>query len=248
MPKLHQILAVENGSRAQAEKDKTEIYRKLKKSELLEGQYNEYQPVKEDGEKLPTERQILQARAPELLKDLFELVERIFDLVATRDYGNMKTKADVILEDGTVLFKDAPTHFLIWVEKQLDDLHTVIAGLPILPPDIEWVYDENQNCYRNKQEVKTHKTAKIAYPLLLHPATDKHPAQVVEKVRDETVGYWTKIRYHGGLPADKVKAAKDRVEALQKAVKFAREKANEVEVEQKKVGGEILKYIFGNLI
>ena len=201
--------------------------------------------MKDDGDKLEPERLLLQLRLPEMLKETVEILERNYDVIATRDYANTDAKADVVLSDGTVLVKDAPTPFLLWLEKRVDDLHTFVCKLPTLPADIEWEWDENQNCYRNAQEIKTVRTNKIAYPLVLAEATKEHPAQVVEKARDEIVGHWTTIKYCGALRVQDVKKMKERVEALRKAVKFAREKANEIETDDKKLGAGILSYVFG---
>lgn len=244
--KLHQILAVEAGVRAQSAKDITALHHSLKKPELLFGQNRTYEPLKEDGEKLPAERQILQFRVQDVVRESIKIWARMFDITATRDYANIDAKADIVV-DGQTLVKNAPTAFLLWLEKKLEDLHTFVAQLPTLPADIEWEWDDKQNCYKNKQEIKSAKTAKIMYPLVLAPATKEHPAQVSKESRDEVVGYWTTLKYSGALKVQDVKEMKDRVEILQKAVRFAREKANEVEVTDQKVGDALLKYVFGKL-
>ena len=245
MAKLHQILAVESGIRNQSQTDLTQAHHGLQKAELLQGIYREYQSVSEAGEKLPPERQLLQVKVPDVIRRTQEIMERTFDVIATRDFANCEAKADVVLEDGTTLVKGAPTTYLLWLEKRLDDLHTFVSKLPTLPADIEWAWSSEQNCWKNKEEIKTHRTVKSEFHQIVVPATDKHPAQVVKVTKDEIAGYWTTHKYSGALPVKDVKSMKDRVEALQRAVKFAREKANEVEVKDVKVGGAILKYIFG---
>jgi len=247
MPKLHQILAVETGIRAQTQRDLTDSHHGLQKPDMLQGIYREYQPVAEGGEKLPPERQLLQTRVPEVVKRTMEILERTFDIIAVRDFANCEAKADVILNDGTALLKNVPATYLLWVEKRLEDLHAFVSRLPILPADLEWVWDTNQMCYRNKQEIKTVRTAKIPYSLVLLAPTKEHQGQAVEKSRDEIVGHWTTIRYSGALPVELVRRMKDRVEELQKVVKYAREKANEIETKDVKVGETVLKYVFGNL-
>jgi hypothetical protein len=248
MAKLHQILAVEAGIRNQSQKDLTEAHHGIQKAEMLQGVHREYQPVSDAGEQIAPERQLLQTRVPEVIRRTVEILERTFDVIATRDFANMIAKADVVLEDGTKLATGVPAPYLLWMEKRLDDLHTFVTKLPTLPADTEWEWEPNQNCFKNKHKIETVKTAKIAYPLVLHPGTDKHPAQVVEKARDETVGHWTTHKYSGAIPTVTRNEMKAKVEALQKAVKFAREKANEVDVTDQKIGGPILKYIFGEFL
>ena len=49
----------------------------------------------------------------------------------------------------------------------------------------------------------------------------------------------------GALPARRVNELLERVEKLQQAVKFAREEANNVEVEDQTVGEQVFGYLFG---
>ncbi len=244
--KLHQILAVESNIRNQTQKDLTKFHQALEKDGLLKGINKTYVPIKEDGEQLPPERESLQVRVPDVLKEVAAILEKQYDITAIRDFANTNAKADVTLPDGTVLLTNAPAPYLLWLEGRLEDLHTFVAKLPTLPADIEWAWDNNQNCYRNKHEIKTVKTAKVEYSLVLLEPTKEHPGQAVPKIRDENIGWWTTIKYSGAVPVPDQKAMKDRVETLVKAVKMAREKANQVEVnDDLKVGGKLLKYVFG---
>lgn len=247
MAKLHQILAVESGIRNQSDKDLTAAHHGLKHPDLLKGLFRTYQASREDGEKLPDERTELQTRVPDVIKATVAILEKKFDIVATRDYSNMSARADIVLENGTILMTSVPATYLLWLEKQLVDLHTFVCGLPVLPADTEWDWDANQNCYKNRHEIKTTRTNKVPYALLLAPATDKHPAQVVKETKDEIVGYYTTMKYTGALPAIKIKAMKERVEELQKATKLAREKANQNDVVDQKLGMTILKQIFSDM-
>ena len=58
------------------------------------------------------------------------------------------------------------------------------------------------------------------------------------------VGTWRTIKFSGALPAKRINELLARVEKLQEAVKFAREEANGIEVEEQKVGEKVLKYLF----
>jgi hypothetical protein len=61
---------------------------------------------------------------------------------------------------------------------------------------------------------------------------------------DVTVGYWRTVKFSGALPATRVNTLLARVEQLQAAVKFAREEANNLEVEDVKVGAQFFAYLF----
>jgi len=242
--KLHQVLAIESNVRSQAQKDLTAAHHGLQKGDLLFGLSKSYKPLNEDGEKLPSEEKILQVKTPDVLRETSDILTKLYDVVAARDFANCSATADVVLDDGNIILKNAPATFLLWLEKKLDDLHTFVSKLPILPADTDWDFDPNQNCFKSKV-IETTRTQKIPYPLVLAQATDKHPAQVVEKTRDEIVGTYSTIKYSGAMKAKDVAQMKERVEQLQKAVKFAREKANTVDAPKKEVGKNILEFVFG---
>lgn len=248
MTKLHQILAVEAGIRNQADRDLTAAHHGLKHPDMQKGLFRSYQPNDEVmGEKLPPERTELQCRVTDVIKETVRIFEKKYDVVATRDYANMSARADVVLNDGKKLMENVPAIYLLWLEKQLNDLHTFVTQLPVLPADTEWEWSDAQRCWKNKHEIKTTRTNKVPYALQLAPATDKHPAQVVKETKDEIVGYYTTMKYSGAMPASQIKAMKERVEELQKAVKLAREKANQIDVVDQKVGGTLMKYVFGDM-
>jgi hypothetical protein len=61
---------------------------------------------------------------------------------------------------------------------------------------------------------------------------------------DVTVGTWTTVKFSGAIPAQEKNQLLDRVRSVADAVKEAREEANGMDVEKKKVGEAILAYIF----
>jgi hypothetical protein len=93
--------------------------------------------------------------------------------------------------------------------------------------------------------VRTIRTKKVPRNHVKAEATDKHPAQVEVYYEDIAVGYWTTVKFSGALPAKRVNELLDRVEKLQRAVKFAREEANGSEVTDQRVGDVVLRYLFG---
>jgi hypothetical protein len=62
---------------------------------------------------------------------------------------------------------------------------------------------------------------------------------------DVVVGYWRTVKFSGSLPASRVNELTERVEKLQQAVKFAREEANNLEVQDQKLGAKVFQYLFG---
>jgi len=145
--------------------------------------------------------------------------------------------------DGKVLIKDVPPTYLLWLEKQLVDLKTFVDKLPILDPSEEWAYNDAQACFATPP-TQTHKTKKIPRNHVKSEATEKHPAQVDVFMEDVVVGYWTTVKFSGALPAQVVNEMLERVEKLQRAVKFAREEANTHEAAAVRYGDAVLGYLF----
>lgn len=241
--KLHQVIAVERDVARTTDRRVTKLYQDLAKTALLSGRTRTYKPKDDEGETFPSESQKVQLVGKQALPEIQEELGNLFNLIATRDWGNLSARADVTLEDGTVLIPQAPTTYLLWLEKQLDDLHTVVSKLPVLDPAETWEWDAAKGCYKTAEQV-SNKTKKVPRVLVKAEATDKHPAQTEVYQEDVTVGYWSTTNLSGAFPADEVKSMIDRVNEVRAAVKTARSRANEVEVEQSKVGDPLLAYVF----
>lgn len=241
--KLHQVIAVERDVARTTDRRVTKVYQDLSKAALLSGRTRTYRPKDDDGEAFPAESQKVQIVGKAAIPEVQEELGNLFNLIATRDWGNLGARADITLEDGTVLVQAAPTTYLLWLEKQLDDLHTVVSKLPVLDPAETWEWDAAKGCYKTADQV-SNKTKKVPRVLVKAEATDKHPAQTEVYQEDVTVGFWSTTLLSGAFPADEVKEMLDRVNELRAAVKTARSRANEVEVQQMKVGDPLLAYVF----
>lgn len=242
MAKLNQIIAVEKGVKGRAQGEITDAYQQLQKPALLAGISRTYRPKDEEGERLPAESTRVQMRTEEVFKKVSAALTELLDVTLTKDLANCEARADVAV-DGTVLVPQAPVTFLLFLEKQLVDLHTFIKKLPVLDPSETWVYDSAQDCFAT-EPVETVRTKKVPRNHVKAEATEKHPAQVEVYYEDITVGFWRTVKFSGALPARRVADLLDRVEKLQRAVKFAREEANGHEVRQQKVGEALFGYLF----
>jgi hypothetical protein len=240
--KLNQIIAVEKSIKSRALQDLTEAHHSLQKTALLAGISRVYRPKDEEGEQLPPESTKVQMKAEEIIHKTTEMLTKLFDVVATKDWANCKAKADVVI-DGQKLLTDVPATYLLFLEKQLVDLQTFIKKLPILDGSETWSFDQSADCWAN-EPVTTMKTKKIPRNHVKAEATEHHPAQVEVYYEDVTVGQWRTIKFSGALPAKRVNELLTRIENLQEAIKFAREEANNLEVEDVKTGEAILGYLF----
>ncbi|MFA1544043.1 DUF7873 family protein [Actinomadura monticuli] len=241
--KLNQIIAVEKGVKSKSVQDLAAAGQSTQKGPLLSGISRTYQPKDEDGEQLSPESTRVQVTVEGVLRDVTRSLTRLFDVTATKDWANCAARADVTV-DGTALVRDVPVTYLLFLEKQLTDLHSFLRRLPILDAAETWTFDPSTDVWRT-EPVRTVKTKKIPRNHVKAEATEKHPAQVEVYYEDVTVGHWTTVKFSGALPARRVNELLDRVEKLRDAVKFAREEANGTEVTDQRVGDALFGYIFG---
>jgi len=243
MARLNQIIAVEKGIKSRSFSELTEAHHALQKPALLSGISRTYQPRDEEGEQLPAESTKVQVKAEEVIHRTTEILRGLFDITATKDWANCRARADVSV-DGTVLLAQAPVSYLLFLEKQLTDLHTFVKKLPVLDASETWRRDPSADCWAT-EPVQTLRTKKVPRNHVKAEATEKHPAQVEVYYEDLPVGTWKTVKFSGALPASRVNELLERVEKLQQAVKFAREEANNAEAEEQKVGEKLFKYLFG---
>lgn len=245
-PKLCQIIAIEKGVKSREQKTFTKLHRLTGNAELFKGLTKTWTPrFEKDNEnhvQLPDESVRVQARVDTVLDEAGTILTELFDVEATKDFGNTKAKADVVV-DGTTLIEGAPTTYLLFLEKQLNDISKFISSLPELDEAFEWEEDPSSGL-RRTNPFETVKTKKVVKPLVLYPATTEHPAQTDKISEDVVIGTWENTRLSGAVSATRKKVLLDRVIKLQKAVKAAREEANGTVVERKDVGRLITDYLF----
>lgn len=244
--KLAQVLAIEKGEKNKANRAVTDLHRKSEVEKLYQGRTRTYTPANEDGEKLPDERQIVQNRAPEILKEASEILSGIWDITATKDWTNAgSARADVKVDD-VVLVQNAPVSWLLYMEKELNDVETFLRKIPVLDSGEEWHWNTSTNCFASPQTWQN-RTKKVPRNHVKAEATKEHPAQVDVYQEDVVVGRYNNINYSGALPAAVKDALLERVRVLRSAVLYAREEANGVAAEKQKIGEKIFEFLLDPL-
>jgi hypothetical protein len=239
--KLNQAIAIEKSVKARVYAETTEIYKALQKPDLVNGLMRTYQKAGDDGMDLPPETKQVQVIAERALRRIGDICSEAWDVEATKDLGNTKAFADVVV-DGEVLIANAPATLLLHLEKQLNDMRSIVEKLVVLSDDREWTYDEKNGLWKS-EPARTHRTEKVQKGITLAQATDKHPAQTQLITQDVIVGYWSTVNWSGALPTTRRRDLLDRIDKLQRAVKTAREEANLVEVDKQYVGKKLFDYI-----
>jgi hypothetical protein len=243
MPKLNQILAVEKGVKTSTYTETNKFYKTLQKKEPLAGISRNYTPKDDDGDQLPAESTKLQVRAEDVLNDVRNEMVKLFDVTFAKDATNTRALADVVV-DGTTLVKNAPVTYLLFLEKQINDLAAIIKAIPVLDPTEDWHYDETTAAYAT-DPIKTTRTKKVPRNHVKAEATDRHPAQVEMYFEDVIVGTWSTVKYSGAVSQQRINRLREKVEKLGKAVKYAREQANQTDVVEVPVGKAIFDYLLG---
>jgi len=242
MARLNQIIAVEKGVKSRSFQELTEAHHLLQKPAMLAGISRTYRPKDDEGEQFPSESTRVQVKAEDVIRKTVEILTELLDVTATKDWANCKAHANVVVE-GQTLLTDVPVTYLLFLEKQLVDMHTFVKKLPVLDASETWTFDASADTYAT-EPAQTTKTKKIPRNHVKAEATEHHPAQVEVYYEDVVVGYWRTVKFSGALPAQRVNELLERVERLQQAVKFAREEANNLEVEDVKVGDKLFQYLF----
>lgn len=244
MTKLNQIIAIEKGVKSRVHSNISEFYKLIQKPALFEGVIRTYLPKDDDGEKLPPEKKLVNYRAKDVLSALRMNHVELFDITAQKDLANMKASAPVVI-DGITILPPLPVTTLLFLEKQVTDLHTFAKGLPVLDVGEAWTFDENQGLSKT-EPVQTHRTKKISKPIVMYPATPEHPAQTQMATEDVIAGFWETVKMSGAMSRpdkDKIVA---RLEKLLIAVKEAREEANGISADAKPaIGAPIYDYLLG---
>ena len=242
MARLNQIIAIEKGIKSRSVQELAEAQKALQKPALLSGISRTYRPKDEEGEQLPPESKRVEVKAEEIIRKTAEVLTKLFDVTATKDWTNCTARADVVV-DGQTLLAQAPVSYLLFLEKQFTDLRSFIKKLPVLDAADTWTFDQSSDCWAT-EPVQTLRTFKTPRNHVKAEATEHHPAQVEVYYEDVTIGYWRTVKFSGALPARRVNEMLERLEKLSQAVKFAREEANNSQTEEQRVGERIFQYLF----
>jgi hypothetical protein len=246
MTRLNQILAIEKGARADAERARIEAVREFARTAQLSGITRTYQPRDEDGDQLPPESTNVQVKAEDALRAATAAYARQIDMQLTKDEANMLARADVVVA-GTVLVRNAPATWLLQMEKTVAEIRALAVQLPVLDPAEDWTFDENSAVYRT-EPVKTVRSRKIPRNHVIAEATKEHPAQVQVYMEDVPAGDWTTVKFSGAVPALYVRQLVARLDALLRALKYAREEANSREITDHPAGARIMGFLLGDAI
>jgi len=239
--KLNVIVALAKGMKSRVNSAVTALHRESQKVDLYGGLSRTYRAKDEDGDQYPPQSVLQRLSADDVLAELSRLLTEAWDVESTLARSNCEARASVVVGDET-LTDELPPSFLIYLEKQLNDLYTFVAKLPTLDPTETWSWDAGRGCYVTSP-TETVKTRKVPKAKVLYEATREHPAQIQVYDETEVEGFWTLTQFSGALPAERKRTILLRVVALRDAVKAARERANLTDVIDSRPAASLLAYV-----
>lgn len=239
--RLNQALAAAKTTKAAANNGITAAYHELQRAPQFAGLQRTYQPKDEEGEQLPGESQRVQLTVNDVFNDLRKHMAALFDITAAIDFTNTTAIADVVVGE-TTLLQNVPVTHLLFLEKQLADLHTMLSKTPTLDAAANWHFNA-QTGLNETDPILTIRTKKEKAHVVAVPPTDKHPAQVYFNETDVAVGTWSLVKLSGAISEQSKRKLLARVVELQAAVKQAREKANATTMDEYGTGS-LLGYVF----
>jgi len=245
MGKLHELLAVEGNLETQANKCRSELQNTFeKKRHLLESKRITFYPSGENESPSIETQSDIQTTVETEIKWVSEYLIKAIDAGYQVAKANTVAKADVILEDGTILLKEVPATSLLELEKRITEIQQLAHHIPTLDPAKGFVFDKDSNNYKAREIVKV-RTKKQNKVVVLYPATTEHPAQTQLVTEDVPSGKVIEQEWSGMVTPSRKADILARIDSLIRAVRAARSRANEAVVDSSgKIGNVLLTYIF----
>lgn len=157
--KLNQVIAVEKGTKNRVMAEIDQIDKAFQKSSFFEGFHKAYRKKDEADEDVPPQRQNVQVKAQTALSAVQERLSFLMDVTAAKDLANTRALSTLEL-DGVVIAENLPATYLLFLEKQLTDLHTLVGRIPTLDPAELWFWDAQQQLFRTEPAL-TSRTKKV---------------------------------------------------------------------------------------
>ncbi len=247
-PKLHELLAVETSLENQANKVRTDLVNTFdKKRHLFEEKRVLFKPTVEGEHETVEVQSDIQSTVKQELDWISSHIVKALDASYQVAEANTQARANIVLDDDveTVLLSNIPATALLELEKRIAEIHTLINSIPTLDPAKGFSLDSARtNIYKAREVVKT-RTKKQAKVIVKYEATKEHPAQTELVNVDEPIGHIKEQESSGLITPGEKSALINRVETLGRAVRKARSRANEVEIDtSKKIGKVLVGFIF----
>ena len=243
--KLHELLAVAGSLATQSLKVLTDRGKTFEsKRHLFESKLVQFDSSVEGIPSTIEAQSDIQSTVAKELEWISAHVSKSLDANLQIADANTKAKADIVMEDGTVLAAGVPATALLELEKSITQIHTLVSAIPTLDPAKGFDLDPATNTYRARPITKN-RTKKDKVVIVKYEATKEHPAQTELIDKDVPIGSISEQEWSGLItPSHKAELIAN-VESVGRAIRQARSRANEQEIDKsKKIGQALLNKIF----
>jgi oligoribonuclease NrnB/cAMP/cGMP phosphodiesterase (DHH superfamily) len=241
--KLHELLAVEQDRKHKANQAVGEAIKVFTKQDVFfDGMSKHYVSLEEDSEQIPDEIKEMVSTVKEKMSITQEAVIAGIDAHISKEETNAAGVAkSELMVDGKNLGTFSATSLLA-LEGQLAKIKELYQAIPTLDSTKKWLFDSQKGFYKTEEEVKF-RSVKRPKVIVKYEATKEHPAQTELLYLDFQVGKYETVYTSGKItPAQKATMLK-RIDDLLEAVKVARSKANNVDVNNIKIGQKVFDFI-----
>ena len=247
MAKLHELLAAEKtptGAYNQVYEDTLKKFKNA--SHFFDGHSKSLTMIEDTPANKAIEDQAREEKP--VTTTVFDTLDYMLDLFARAEDLQFQKNATNRRAVGTVMWRSAellvglPVDELLGLEARLTRLRALFSEIPTLDATKHWMKADELGAgiWAIQYPEETTKTEKQVVPIIMAPATDKHPAQVQPAQKDITVGKFKTIKRSGAVTAFQKAEVIKRVDELLIEVKQARMRANETEAERGTIANKIV--------
>ena len=250
--RLHELLAVETDLETTAKKVVSEAVSTFQKKQEHFLGYRKtlrmFDEARKQEEEAATESKALVTSVDDKLSYVLKSTVKYWDAILQKEKTNQTAVADLVV-DGQTIVENVPATWLLGMESRLRALRAVYEAIPTWAPGVDWVPapEQGTGVYRAAEPVTADKTEKTIAWKVLHPATDKHPAQIEKWVDNVRVGVFSTQKWISSWSPAQKSDAMGRLDKLIRAVKKARQRANNVPVVKVHAAKKIVDYLQGKL-
>jgi hypothetical protein len=247
--KLHELLAVETNLEAQAAKNRGDLAATFdKKRHLFEEKRIVFSPNGEGAQATVENQSDIQSTVAKELAWIAPFIAKSLDASFQVAEANTRARADIVLDDdaNTVLLTGLPATALLELEKRVAEVATLVNAIPTLDPAKGFRPDgeRGEGISQARPVVKT-RTKKAKKLYVKYEATKEHPAQTELIDEDQPVGTIQEQEWSGLITPARKSELLAKVDTLARAVRRARSRANEVDVDlTKRIGKKLLDFVF----
>jgi len=234
-PHLHEILAVEQSLAESANHVTRDTVKNLsERRNLFEGM-NKTHTIFNDAQQhlvQAQENKEIQSTVAEQIDYMSNEVAKYYDVVLQKESANQSACADIVIGTDTIA-TNIPAIVLLGLEKKLQSLVAVYNAVPTLDAAKSWepaVGYAKPNVFRTKFPEERQHTVIGKEWREISPATTNHPAQLKEVESTNIIGKYTIVSFSSALTSEDKAARIIRLQDMLRAVKEARQRANNVEV------------------